>query len=150
VQKIPKKSSKKKVAAATADAPDTKLQENFQLDLKKAKEFAENAKGKMISIANKMFQFYTNLLLAEAKYVWNKIVTEQTASDHYVDLQGISQKGPRGPLRKSFDDCVLFPLLTVFPANAAEQEKYCITKVLKKPQRVSVHQFVCPVEQLNA
>ncbi len=47
-----------------------------------------------------------------------------------------------------FNDCVMFHLLTVFPINAAEQEKYYIT-VLKKPQSVNVHQFVCRVEQLN-
>ncbi len=41
-------------------------------------------------------------------------------------------------------------LLTVFPINAAEQEKYYIATVLKKPQRVDVRQFVPHVEQLNA
>jgi hypothetical protein len=51
-----KKSLRKtKEAAATADAPDPKLQENFLLDLKKAKESAENTKGEMVSAANKMF-----------------------------------------------------------------------------------------------
>ncbi len=65
--------------------------------------------------------------------MWNKIVCEQTASNPYVDLQSVSQKGPRGPLHKSFNDCVLFHLLTVFPINMAEQEKYYITNVLKKP-----------------
>jgi hypothetical protein len=41
-------------------------------------------------------------------------------------------------------------LHTAFPINAAEQEKYYISNVLKKPQRVNVHQFVRHVEQLNA
>ncbi len=49
-----------------------------------------------------------------------------------------------------FGNCVVFHLLTVFPIKAAEQEKYYITNVLKKPQRVNVHQFVRQVEQLNA
>jgi hypothetical protein len=140
-----KKSSKKaKEATATADATEPKLGENFLLDFKKAKEAAENAKGQMESAAKDMFQFYVNLLSVEveAKYEWNKIIIEQTASDPYTDLQGVSQKGPRGPLWKSFDDCVMFHLLTVFPSNAAEQEWYYITDVLKKPQRISVHQFV--------
>jgi hypothetical protein len=44
----------------------------------------------------------------------------------------------------------MFHLLTVFPINAAEQEKYYITNVLKKPHRINVHQFVHRVEQLNA
>jgi hypothetical protein len=49
-----------------------------------------------------------------------------------------------------FNNCVMFHLLTVFPINAAEQEKYYISNVLKKPQRINVRQFVHCVEQLNA
>jgi hypothetical protein len=49
-----------------------------------------------------------------------------------------------------FNDCVMFHLLTVFPINAAEQEKYYISNVLKKPQRINVRQFVWCVEQINA
>jgi hypothetical protein len=52
--------------------------------------------------------------------------------------------------RKSFENCVMFHLLTVFPNNVAEQERYYITNVLKKPQRVSIRQFVQRVEQLNS
>jgi hypothetical protein len=39
-----------------------------------------------------MFQFYANLLSADAKYVWNKFVEEQTDTDPYKDLQGVSKK----------------------------------------------------------
>jgi hypothetical protein len=45
---------------------------------------------------------------------------------------------------------VMFHLLTVFPINAAEQEKYYITNVLKKPQCINLRQFVHRIEQLNA
>ncbi len=44
----------------------------------------------------------------------------------------------------------MFHVLTAFPINAAEQEKYYIMNVLKKPQCVNVRQFVRRVEQLNA
>jgi hypothetical protein len=44
----------------------------------------------------------------------------------------------------------MFHLLTAFPINTAEQEKYYITNVLKKLQRVNIRQFVCRVLQLNA
>jgi hypothetical protein len=82
--------------------------------------------------------------------VWNKIVQDQTQSDSYTDLQGVSKKGPRGPSCKSFDDCGMLHLLTVFPNNVAEQERYYLTNVLKKPQFISMRQIVQPVEQLNA
>ncbi len=51
---------------------------------------------------------------------------------------------------KLFNNCVMFHLLTKFPINVAEQEKYYVTNVLKKPQRVNIRQFVRHVEQLNA
>jgi hypothetical protein len=40
-------------------------------------------------------------------------------------------------------------LLTAFPINGAEQEKYYISNVLRKPLRINVRQFVRRVEQLN-
>ena len=52
--------------------------------------------------------------------------------------------------RELFNNCMMFHLLTAFPINAAEQEKYYIMNVLKKPQRINVHQFVRQVERLNA
>ncbi len=78
------------------------------------------------------------------------IVREQTEADPYKDLQGMSRKGPRGLTSESFDNCVMFHLLTVIPNKAAKQEKYYLSNVLKKPQRVGVHQFVQCIEQLNA
>jgi hypothetical protein len=62
----------------------------------------------------------------------------------------VSRKGPRGLLRESFGGCVMIHLLTVFPNNAAEQDKYFLSNVLKKPHRFGIHQFVQHVEQLNA
>ncbi len=70
-----------------------------QPDLEKAKEAAENTKGIMTAAVNKMFTSYANLLSVKAKYAWNKIVEEQTEGEPYVDLPGISQKGPRGMTR---------------------------------------------------
>jgi hypothetical protein len=104
----------------------------------------------MTAAANKMFAFYTNLLSVETKYAWNKIIEEQTKGNPYVDLQDLLQKGPRGMSHQLFDDCMLFYFLTMLLINAAKQEKYYITNVLKKLQHVNVHQFVWHVEQLNA
>jgi hypothetical protein len=42
---------------------------------------------------------------------------------------------------------MMFHLLTVFPYNATEQERYYLTNMLKKPQRISVVQHM---EQLNS
>ncbi len=70
-------------------------------------------------------------------------------SNPFVNLQGVSLEGPKAMSCKLFNNCVMFCLLTVFPINAAEQQKFYITNVLKKPQRVNVRQFVRCVEQLS-
>jgi hypothetical protein len=51
--------------------------------------------------------------------------------------------------RELFNNCMMFHLLTAFSINAAEQERYYISNVLKKPQRINVRQFIWRVEQLN-
>jgi hypothetical protein len=136
--------------AKVAPAANDDMKACFSSDLEKAKQSQRIAKGAMTVAASKMFLFYLNLLSPESKYAWNKIISEQTESNPYANLQGDTLEGPRGMLHQSFHDCVMFHLLTTFLINAAEQEKYYITNVLKKPQRVNVRQFVCPVEQLNA
>jgi hypothetical protein len=67
---------------------------------------------------------------------------EQTESDPYVNLQGVSLIGPRGMSHNLLKDCMVFHLLIVFPINAAEKKKYDITNVIKKPQRVNKRQFL--------
>ncbi len=145
-----KASQKAKEGTASADAPDPELCVEYQADYKKAKSTAEAAKNKCEAAATKMFQFYANLLSVDAKYAWNKIVKEQREADPFKDLQGVSRKGPRGLLHKSFNDCVMFHLLTMSPNNGSEEKKYYLSNVLKKPQRVGICEFVQCVEQLNA
>jgi hypothetical protein len=156
-----KKSSKKKTKEgkkeAPAKAPETKsaakeaevapttnddMKACFSSDLEKAKQAQRFAKGAMTAAISKMFSFYSNLLSPESKYAWNKIVSKQTEGNPYVNLQGDTLEGPRGMSRQLFNDCVMFHLLTAFPIKAAEQEKYYISNVVKKPQRVNVRQFV--------
>jgi hypothetical protein len=107
---------------------DDFMKAGFQADLEKAKQAQETAKGAMTAAANLMFTFYSNLLSPKSKYAWNKIVIEQTECNPYVNLQGVSLEGPRGMSCNSFNNCIMFHLLTVFPINAAEQEKYYILR----------------------
>ncbi len=126
------------------------MKDGFQADLEKALQAQKTAHGGMTAAASLMFAFCLNLLSPESKYSWNKIVSEQTESNPYINLQGVSLEDPRGMFCKSFNDFLMFHLLTVFLIYPVEQEKYYISNVLKKPQCVNVGQFVCHVEQLNA
>ncbi len=109
---------------------DNTIKAGFQEDLEKAKQAQGIAKGAMTAAVSKMFMFYLNLLSPENKYAWNNIVSKQMESDPFVNLQGDSLEGPRGMFCKLFNDCVMFHLLTAFPINADEQEKYYILNVL--------------------
>jgi hypothetical protein len=62
-------------------------------DIKRANEATEKANTKAELAAVDMLQLYANLLSINAKYAWNKIIHEQTASDPYTNLQGCSTKG---------------------------------------------------------
>jgi hypothetical protein len=126
------------------------MKAGFQADLEKAKQAQETAQGAITAATNLMFKFDSKLLSPKSKNAWNKIVIEQTEGDPYVNLQGVSLEGPRGTSHELFNDCIMFHFLTAFPINVAEQAKYYISNVLKKPQRINVRQFVHCVEQLNA
>jgi hypothetical protein len=157
----PKKAKEAKAKAKEAEAksneaegvtkvPKDPMKAAFQVDLEKDKKAAKDAQGAITVAASKMFMFYLNLLLPESKYSWNKIIVKQMESNPFANLQGVTHEGPRGMSCEPFNNCMMFHLLTIFPINAAEQEKYYITNVLKKPQDVNVCQFICQAEQLNA
>ncbi len=113
--------------------PKDPMKAAFQADLEKAKEATKDAQGAMTAAASEMFAFYSNLLSPESKYSWNKIVFEQTESNPFVNLQGVSLEGPRGMSRQLFDNCVMFHLLPAFPINVAEQESTTSPKYLRSP-----------------
>jgi hypothetical protein len=148
--KTPETKSETKEAKEATEVTEDTMKAGFQADLEKVKRAVEDAKGAMTTATSQMFTFYSNLLSPESKYSWSKIISKQMESNQFVNLQGVSLEGPRGMSCKLFNNCMMFHLLTAFPINAAEQEKYYITNVLKRPQRINVHQFVCCVEQLNA
>jgi hypothetical protein len=66
-----------------ADAPDPELRAEYQTELEKAKFAAETAKNKKESAAKEIFQFYVNLLSADAKYAWNKIVKDRGCTGEF-------------------------------------------------------------------
>ncbi len=131
--------SETKEAEKVTNVTEDSMKAGFQVDLEKAKKAMEDAKGAMTAVARQMFTFYSNLLSPKNKYSWNKIVSKQTESDPFINLQGVSLEGPRGMSCKLFNDCIMFHLLTAFPNNTAEQEKYYISNVRKKPQHVSMY-----------
>jgi hypothetical protein len=123
--------SEAREAKKASKVNNNSMEAGFLDDLEKAKQAQSTAKGAMTAAASKMFTFYLNLLSLESKYLWKKIVGKQIESDLYLNLQGDALEGPRGMSRELFNDCIMFHLLTAFPINTAEQEKYYVSNVLK-------------------
>ena len=83
-------------------------------------------------VAGKMFVLYENLLSENAWHKWSKIVDSQIGANPWTDLKGTVHTVSQSPSVQSFEDCVTFHLLTVFPQDAAEQERYYVNMHLKK------------------
>jgi hypothetical protein len=65
---------------------------------------------------------------------------------------GVNGKSNRGICVKSwilFIDCIKLHKLTIFPADAAEKQRYYMQQTIKNPQQVTVHQFVSRMGVLN-
>ncbi len=105
--------------------------------------------GRLTEAAEGFFSLYANLLSEDARFRWDKIVASQVGTAPWTDLQGNEHAEEREKGKQSFQDCITFHLLDMFPSNAAEQQCFYISNVLKKPQRVTVRHFFQRVEQLN-
>lgn len=100
--------------------------------------------------AEKLFSMYANLLSTEKRMAWDKIVERQCDVANWTDLKGVRHEKARSKTMESFLDCTKHHVLTMFPMDAAEVQKYYISTVVKKPSRVTVRAFFTRVEQLNS
>ncbi len=80
---------------------------------------------------------------------WGRIVNEMHMKNPWIGVNGKPNKGICVKSWISFMDCIELHKLTVFPADAAENQRYYMQQMIKKPQRVTVHQFVSRMGVLN-
>jgi hypothetical protein len=69
--------------------------------------------------------------------------------DPWIGVNGQSHKGLCVQFWLSFQDCINLHKLTVFPADAAEKQRFYMQQTIKKPQRVTVHQYMSHMGFLN-
>ncbi len=67
----------------------------------------------------------------------------------WIGVNGKSNKGLCIHSWLSFMDCIKLHKLTVFSADAAEKQRYYMQEMMKKPQQVTVHQFMSRMGVLN-
>jgi hypothetical protein len=80
---------------------------------------------------------------------WGRILNEMHTKKPWIGVNGKSNKGICVKSWISFMGCIELHKLTIFPADTAEKKRYYMQKTIKKPQRVTVHQFVSRMGVLN-
>jgi hypothetical protein len=60
----------------------------------------------------------------------------------WIGVNGKSNKGIQVESWISFMDCIELHKLTLFPADAAEKQRYFMQQMIKKPQQVSKSRYI--------
>jgi len=110
--------------AAAEPPPGTVL-----LELQALREAKHKVNDKNLAcaeVSGKMFVLYKNLLSKNSRSKWSKIVASQIEANPWTNSKGTVHTVSQSPLVQSFEDCVTFHLLTVFPQDAEEHEKYYV------------------------
>ena len=102
--------------------------------LDNAQKAWDDAEAMTDVIGAQIFELYANLCLDEACQPWDKIVKAQTNTVPWEDLKGKVHQSKGCKTWKSFPDCVMLHLQTMFHHNAGKVVKYYITNMVEKPK----------------
>jgi hypothetical protein len=89
------------------------------------------------------------VVIGEVQTQWDKIVQEMHSKDPWIGMNGQSVKGLHALSWLSFQDCIKLHKLNIFPDDAAEKQRFYMQQTIKKPQQVTVHQYMSCMGVLN-
>ncbi len=99
--------------------------------------------------AQKAYELFSCFVVCKAQTQWDRIVNKMHTKNPWIGMNGEYNNGIRVKSWISFMDCIELHKLTIFPADTAEKQRYYMQQTIKKPQRVTVHQFVSRMGVLN-
>ena len=120
-----------------------------KLELEGTEKLVSEAKAEFLKAVLKPFDLVRQLLIGEARTQWDKIVKEMFDRDTWTGVNGKTHDGPRLRTWKSLMDCIELHKLTVLPADAAEKQRFYVQQVVRKPQRVTIRQYMSRMGVLN-
>jgi hypothetical protein len=112
---------------------------NLNKSLKAKKSF-------MVDQVQKAYKLFRCFVVGKARTQWDRIVNEMHTKNPWIGVNDKSNKGIRVKSWISFMDCIELHKLTVFPTDAADNY---MQQTIKKPQQVTVCQFVSYMGNLN-
>jgi hypothetical protein len=123
--------------------------ESRKKKLAKLNESLKAKKSFAVEQAQKAYKLFRCFVAGKARTQWDRIMNEMHTKNPWIGVNGKSNKGIRVKSWISFMDCIELHKLTVFPADAAEKQHYYMQQMIKKPQQVTVRQFVSCMGVLN-
>jgi hypothetical protein len=115
----------------------------------KDKEALKAKKDIGVAEAQKAYELFRCFVVGEARMQWDRIVNEMHTKNQWIGVNGKANKGICVRSWISFMDCIELHKLTIFPADTAKKQHYYMQQMIKKPQRVMVHQFMSCMGVLN-
>ena len=143
------KDVQKKLYVSAAAGKKKTLSDEDKLELEGTEELVSEAKAEHLKAVLKPFDLVRQLLIGEARTQWDKIVTEMFDRDSWIGVDGKTHDGKRVRTWKSLKDCIELHKLTVLPADAAEKQRFYVQQVVRKPQRVTIRQYMSRMGVLN-
>ncbi len=101
-----------------AKDPNQSSLDDLKASLKDALLATKVALEAQATAAVGFFLLYANLLSKDARFRWDKIVSSQVGAAPWTDLQGNKHKKEHGKSMESFQDCITFHLLDMFPPRS--------------------------------
>jgi hypothetical protein len=132
--------------------PDDKTateKESRKKNLSNLKEALKAKKDFTVKKAQKAYKLFRCFVVGKAQTNWDRIVDEMHTKNPWVGMNGRSNRGLHVHSWISFMDCIKLHKLTIFPAGAAEKQRYYMQQSIKKSQQVTVGQFLSCMGVLN-
>jgi hypothetical protein len=117
--------------------------------LNNLKEALKAKRDIAVKKAQRAYELFRCFVVGKVQTNWDRIVNEMHTKNPWVGMNGKSNKGLHVHSWISFMDCIKLHKLTVFPADAAENQHYYMQQTIKKSQRDMVHQFLSCMGVLN-
>ncbi len=93
-------------------------------------------------MTSQAYEMFCLFVVGDQQTHWDKIVQEMHTKDPWIGVDGVSHKGICFRSWFAFLDCIKLHKLTIFPINAAEKQRYYMMQMVKKPQRVTIRQYM--------
>jgi hypothetical protein len=96
---------------------------NLNKSLKAKKSF-------VVDQAQKAYELFHCFVLGKARMQWDRIVNKMHTNNPWIGMKGKSNKGIHVKSWISFMDYIKLHKLTVFPADAAEKQRYYMQQTI--------------------